>query len=255
MNQNHIVIKTGHTLTILSILLVIVVSVNVLNAQVVTEGLVSYWTLNRATIQDNTVKDTWGSNHGTINGEPRITKGRFGEALEFDGVDDYLQIPDTDTLRIDDTGSIEFWINITQINEYQGIFIKAVTWTGSGYVLRYSSEYQFQGGWEWVDFHEDGELIEGEWSHVVMTTDGETAFLYQDGKLVVSEETTVAASTQPLIIGETLGYYLNGIIDEVRVYDRLLSEQEIKQNMRSKGLSVKDNSNNMTITWATLKML
>ena len=119
--QNHIVTKTGHTLTILSILLVTVVSVNVLNAQVVTEGLVSYWTLNRATIQDNTVKDTWGSNHGTINGEPRITKGRFGEALEFDGVDDYLQIPDTDTLRIDDTGSIEFWINITQINEYQGI--------------------------------------------------------------------------------------------------------------------------------------
>ncbi len=240
---------------ILSIFLLTVVSGNVLNAQVVTDGLVSYWSLNRETIQDNTVKDTWGSNDGKINGEPKITKGRFGEALAFDGVDDYLEIPDTDTLRLDSTGSIEFWINITQINKYQGILIKALTWTGSGYVLRYSSEYQFQGGWEWVDFHEDGELIEGEWSHVVMTTDGETAFLYQDGKLVVSEETTVAASTHPLIIGETLGYYLNGIIDEVRVYDKLLSEQEIKQNMRAKGLSVKDNSNNITITWATLKIL
>lgn len=241
--------------TILSFFLLTVVSVNVLNAEVVTDGLVSYWNLNRETIQANIVRDILGSNHGTLNGEPKITEGKFGEAIEFDGVDDYIEIPDTATLRLDRTGAIEFWINIIQINEYQGILIKALTWTGSGYVLRYSSEYQFQGGWEWVDFHEDGELIEAEWSHVVMTTDGESASLYQDGKLVVSEKTTVAASTQPLIIGETLGYFLNGIIDEVRVYDRLLSEEEIKQNMRAKGLSVENSSNNMTITWATLKIM
>lgn len=241
--------------TILPFFLLAVISVNVLNAQVVNDGLVSYWSLNRETIEANTVRDIWGSNHGTIHGEPKITEGKFGEAIEFDGVDDYLEIPDTASLRLDSTGAIEFWINITQINKYQGILIKALTWTVTGYVLRYSSEYQFQGGWEWVDFHEDGELIEAEWSHIVMTTDGESAFLYQDGKLVVSEKTTVATSTKPLIIGETLGYFLNGIIDEVRVYDRLLSEEEIKQNMRAKGLSVENSSNNMTITWATLKIM
>ncbi len=240
--------------TILSFFILTFVSANVLNAEVVPDGLVSYWSLNKETIQDNTVKDVLGNNHGTLNGEPKITKGKFGEAIEFDGVDDYLEIPDTDTLRLDKAGTIEFWINIIQMNKYQGILIKALTWIGTGYVLRYSSDYQFQGGWEWVDFHEDGKLIEAEWSHIVMATEGESAFLYQDGKLVVSEKTTVAASTKPLIIGETLGYYLNGIIDEVRVYDRLLSEQEIKQNMKAKGLSVKKNSHNMTITWATLKI-
>ena len=240
--------------TLLSICFLTTIPGNVLNAQVVTDGLVSYWSLNKATFQANTVIDTWGSNDATINGDPKVTNGKVKEALEFDGVDDSIVIPDAETLRLGKTGSVELWVKLININEYQGIFVKAVTWTGAGYVLRYSSKYQFQGGWEWVDFHENGKLLEGHWSHLVMATDGETALLYQDGKLVVSDETTVVASTQPLIIGETFDYFLNGIIDEVRIYDRVLSEDEIKQNMNAKGLSVQGSSDKLTITWATIKI-
>lgn len=246
-------IKFLNTLVI-SVLLLTLVSGIVTNAEVVTEGLVSYWSFNQNTIQGKTAKDTWGNNDAEIKGDPKVISGKVGEALEFDGVDDSIEIPDAEPLRLVKTGSFELWVKLTKINEYQGLCVKAVAWTGSGYVLRYSSEYQFQGGWEWVDFHEDGELREGHWSHVVMATDGETAFLYQDGKLVVSEETTVAASTQPLIIGETFDYFINGVIDEIRLYDRVLSEDEIKQNMNAKGLSVEGFSNKLTITWATIKI-
>lgn len=240
--------------TVLSVLLFTFISGNVLNAQVVTEGLVSYWSFNRATIEEKLAKDTWGNFDATINGDPQVIQGKVNEALEFDGVDDHIVISDAEPLRLGKTGSFEFWVKLTTIKEYQGFFAKAITWTGPGFVLRYSSNYQFQGGWEWVDFHEDGELKEDQWSHVVMATDGETAFLYQDGELVVSDETKVAPSTQPLIIGETFDYFLNGAIDEVRLYDRVLSEDEIKQNMNAKGLSVEDFSNKLTLTWGTIKI-
>lgn len=239
--------------TITIVFLLTLTTGNVLNAQVVTDGLVSYWSFNKETIQGETVKDIYGKNDGTITGLPKVISGIVGEALEFDGVDDFVEIPDSEQLRFGNTGSIEMWVKLNKINKYQGLFVKALTWTGDGYVLRYSSQYQFQGGWEWVDFHEVGELQEGQWSHIVMTTDGETAFLYQNGKLVVSDETTVAASTQPLIIGETLTYFLNGIIDEVRVYDKVLSQDEVKQNMNAIGLSIQSSADKLTITWGNLK--
>ena len=240
--------------TVISVVLLTFLSGNILNAQVVTDGLVGYWSFNQATIKEKIVKDIWGNNDATINGDPQVIQGKVHEALEFDGVDDSIVIPDAEPVRLGKTGSFELWVKLKKINEYQGIFVKAVAWTGSGYVLRYSSKFQFQGGWEWVDFHEDGVLKVDQWSHVVMATDGEIAFLYQDGKLVVSEETKVAASTQPLIIGETFSYFLNGFIDEVRIYDRVLSEDEIKQNMNTKGLSVHGSPDKLTITWATIKV-
>ncbi len=42
---------------------------------VVTDGLVSYWTFDRQDIADNTVKDVWGKNDGTIFGDPKVVAG------------------------------------------------------------------------------------------------------------------------------------------------------------------------------------
>jgi hypothetical protein len=133
------------------------------------------------------------------------------------------------------------------------LYYKAAGWAGAGYVLRYSSQYQFQGGWEWVDFHQDGELKEGQWSHIVMSTDGKMAYLYQDGKLIKSQETTVAADAQPFVLGHTLGVFWKGTIDEVRVYDRDLSEEEVSQNMNAEGLSVLSPTDKLALTWGQIK--
>ncbi len=56
-------------------------------AQVVEEGLVSYWTFDEADIGGETLKDIFGNNDGTISGDPKAVDGRIGKALEFDGND------------------------------------------------------------------------------------------------------------------------------------------------------------------------
>ena len=60
--------------------------------RVVTNGLVSYWTFDRQDIDGNTVKDVWGENDAKIVGAPKVVGGRVGEALEFNGSDDYVNL-------------------------------------------------------------------------------------------------------------------------------------------------------------------
>ena len=226
---------------------------NMAKAGLVTEGLVSYWNFNKASIQEGTAKDVWGENDGNIKGDVKLAEGKYEEALEFDGDEDLVWMPDSESLRIDEAGTIEMWVKIAEIQKYQGLFIKAGAWAGPGYVLRYSAEYQFQGGWEWVDFHKDGELKEGQWSHIAMATDGETAYLYQDGKLIKTHETTVTTDNEPFLLGFTVDVYWKGLIDEVRFYDRNLSEAEVNQNMNAAGLDVVSSTEKLALTWGDIK--
>ena len=55
---------------------------DIAEADVVTQGLISSWTFDANTIAGNTAKDVWGKNNGTIFGNPKVDKGKFGEALE-----------------------------------------------------------------------------------------------------------------------------------------------------------------------------
>ena len=52
----------------------------------VSEGLVSYWSFDQETVVGRTVKDVWGKNDGTSEGNPKIVAGKVGDALEFDGL-------------------------------------------------------------------------------------------------------------------------------------------------------------------------
>ncbi|RKY00911.1 hypothetical protein DRP77_10640, partial [Candidatus Poribacteria bacterium] len=83
------------------LILVVIASLGLLTAgraQIVTDGLVGYWSLDKATIEGKTVKDVWGGNDGTIVGDPKIVPGKVGEALEFDG-DDGIEIQGGDELN------------------------------------------------------------------------------------------------------------------------------------------------------------
>ena len=52
----------------------------------VTDGLVSFWSFDRSSIIAENVRDLWGHNNGTIEGNPEIVAGKVNEALFFDGV-------------------------------------------------------------------------------------------------------------------------------------------------------------------------
>ena len=69
-----------------------VFALNATPAPIVTDGLVSYWTFDRKYITNKTVKDVWGNNNGTLIGNPKVVHGQVGEALEFDGIDDFVNL-------------------------------------------------------------------------------------------------------------------------------------------------------------------
>ncbi len=79
-------------------------------AELVTEGLVSYWTLDEADIDGNIAKDTAGPNDGTIYGDPVTAEGKVGETLQFDGVDDYVDCGTDDSLKMSDAFTLESWV-------------------------------------------------------------------------------------------------------------------------------------------------
>ena len=62
-------------------------------AQVVTDGLVSYYTLDKNDTAGDTVKDIIGGKDGTIIGQPKSIKGHLGDALDFGGKPDCVELP------------------------------------------------------------------------------------------------------------------------------------------------------------------
>lgn len=88
--------KIPVSVLILTAMATLICYVNVAESQeYVTDGLIGFWTMDKTDIQGNTVKDMSGEdNHGEIGGDPEIVKGKIDDALQFDGTDDFISIPD-----------------------------------------------------------------------------------------------------------------------------------------------------------------
>ena len=89
----------------------------------VTDGLVSYWTFDKSNISGRKVEDVWGDNNATIKGNPKVVTGQIGEALEFDGSEDYVNLT-----NLGDFGSqvgsstFEAWIKVGHKNDWMVLF-------------------------------------------------------------------------------------------------------------------------------------
>jgi len=187
------------------------------------------------------------SNNGTLidasttnsdgNTPPQWTTGKVNKALSFDGVDDYVNINDAPSLQITNALTLEAWLNFpVGAAGSRGVVQKYPTqdWdymlylSGYGYPSiyfknpagdNYSLEYAID--------HRDGK-----WHHWVGTFDGRYLKIYVDGILRGTRDTggtTIRVTAgQPLHIMHGYGGYIKGLIDEVRIYNRALSADEIK---------------------------
>lgn len=243
-------------LTVFLVMIVMVfVYLSVLEAQqVVTDGLVSYWTFNQADIDGETVKDVFGKNNGKIVGDAKIVQGKVREALEFDGVGSYVEVPDNETLQLWTSHTLEAWIfqmesrssriidkigagtaNGPHLDTHPGTTIR----TCAGNCISTAKTYTLD-----------------EWHHVAVTFDEGDIKLYIDGAVEGEGQvpSPLAGNNLTLKIGaDSNGQNLfRGIIDEPRVYKRALSEKEINQNMKAEGLAVEP-AGKLTLTWGEMK--
>jgi|GEM_PF-2536076 len=160
---------------------------------------------------------------------------------------DYVRIPDSDSLDFTTNFTLEAWINPAQISgQIAAVVAKRRSLNGDGYNLSVVREEAVFGmnddPGDALPIHNFGigspNLIKaGKWQHIAGTYDGQTARLYVDGKLANSAATArkLLNSSQPLLIGQ-LGLPGDarpfiGQIDEVRVWNRALSQPEIQLQM------------------------
>ncbi len=187
--------------------------------------------------------ETENHNNGTLGGDglgtdiPVWTTGAFDTALGFDGVDDYIAVPDNSTLRLREAFTLHVWvkpISSTGVN-WQTILEKGQ----DSYGLYFSNVLRFQvynGGLTPVSI-QTPPVILGEWYHLVSTYskyEGSRK-LYLNGELVASSSHSSNISNS---VNTSLGInrhpnngdaFFNGIIDEVAICNRSLTALEINE--------------------------
>ncbi len=193
-----------------------------------------------------------GGNPGTLNNGVAFADGMVGQAFSFDGVDDYVHVPNSPNLE-PSTVSVEAWVNSSvadQPNRY------LVAKGANGYVAASYALYTgASGGLSFYVYDRDAgfavspsantEIWDGTWHHVVGTYDGASVRLYIDGAEVGSGTPAIIPlgyglpDSNDLFIGAYGGpslFSFSGLIDEPSVYNRGLSATDV-QGLFSSGKS------------------
>jgi uncharacterized repeat protein (TIGR01451 family) len=203
------------------------------------DGLVAEWHFDEGS--GSVLVDSSGNgNDGVIHGATWVER-KYGGALSFDGRNDYIKVPYSESLYIHGSFAIELWV---YIEGNQGTYRELIGNRGSGtrgeysWVMMISPDNEFE---YWVgDPHSTYTLIKGKklttnaWYHVVFIRDAGVGKIYLNGKLDNSMPSIdVGHLTSDIAIGYDIQidkYPFNGIIDEIRIYNRVLTAEEIKQH-------------------------
>ena len=157
--------------------------------------------------------------------------------LYFNGRNAYVKVPDSESLDITDAITIEAWVNLAKITYYPGVVAKqrdTAYWIGTNS----KGVAGFQGviGGNSVDWYPGPTLSLGKYYHLVFTYDGSYMRYYGNGVKTGEAAKTgkIGVSDLPLVIGASINgngnirFFWLGLIDEVRIYNRALSEEEIQ---------------------------
>ena len=210
-------------------------------------GLVGHWKLNEILASSPVLDSSGISSNGTAQNITGIN-GPFNAApifdtdnprsWDFDGVDDYISIGNDADLDLSGGAFTQsVWINsdITD-NAYHGILGNQ---NGAGAANRYPGIWVYQqnkihagfgDGTNWNNFITDAVLEPDAWNHVVVSFDGTTYQAFVNGEEVFSTDNFAGRAPVALDTFEIgrVDNYFDGQIDDVRIYNRGLSDSEIQ---------------------------
>jgi hypothetical protein len=187
---------------------------------ILPDHLVSYWSF------DGNANDSWGTNNGTCTGGtcPTLTtgvKGLVNTAYSFDGVDDWISCG----VPISSSFSYSFWLNQRNLQYWTGLIdgtdLQSVVYT-----------YDFIHWAKSSGLYLDGSSFSlNTWHHFVLTYNISTNVIeiFKDGVFNVNTTPNYPTSSFSIQkLGRVSSYYLNGILDNVRVYNKALTTDEIQ---------------------------
>ena len=200
------------------------------------QGLVGYWNLDQGS--GTIVNDSSGyNNHGTIIGAS-WTIGKINGALNFDGLNDYVDCGNNEILDPTQGATFEAWVYFNQLPSAAKHIMAIAGRSGGGTDLDLQAEtdnrFKFYIGPGVPNVAVSNTVIEtNKWYHVVGTYQAKNNIkIYVNGVLEKTTLITITRNTNSnkFYIGQSCvwpGRFFNGIIDEVKIYNRALSAEEI----------------------------
>jgi hypothetical protein len=210
----------------------------IVNSIPMPQGALSWW---RAAGNPN---DAVSTNHGTLQNGATYGAGEVGQAFDLDGTNDFVQMPDNAAWAFGTNGfTIELWVNFqalgtNTIGEPEAIFVGNDE--GSGAV----NKWFFAVGGGILNFHvnssqDDPVFLAGgtfspqmdTWYHLAVVRSGSNFTFYTNGVslgTVPTTNLTIPNPAAPLTLGQAEGIgFINGLIDELTIYNRGLAGSEI----------------------------
>jgi len=220
----------------------------------VIDGVVGAWHFDEGS--GNITHDTSGEgNDGTIYGGANWTDGKFGKALEFDGVDDYVEVPDSVSLDITDSLTITAWIkplNLTKAKERRFLYkteAYGVFYRGEDYGYRIFFDLYSNGTFYRHAVEQNPHFEVGKWYHIVA--------VYGDGYKRIYENTVllgewsvdfsqIDTTSYPLYIVQH-NSPSNLQIDETYIFNKVLSAEEISDLYNNYGYTTPNYPNKVLV--------
>ena len=198
------------------------ISINFITADIpfsLPENLIDVWRFDEGT--GNIATNSIGAHDGEIFGS-KWNFGVYGDALEFDGVDDVVVVKDYPTFEITENMTFMAWFQPTDTLTNRAFIVKH-----DSFYVSFGEQNQLKFGVQPQDVSvESTDNIRSRWYHFAVTFDGKTMRIYINGQLnsELQNDVSIAPSEADLVIGQ--GF--SGSIDEVRIYNKALSEDEIE---------------------------
>ncbi len=227
----------------------------------INDGLAGHWTFDSEWTDNTTAYDRSGNtNDGALNGGLALADqvtGQVGEALDFDGVGDFVEVPDSATLRpgAGSSWTIVAWARPPNVNQRTTILSKrqdggdfeqygmTIADDASSGVLgkRLTAVYRTNIGTDRL-YDTTTNVADDSWHHLIAVADQPASIirLYSDTVELATDSTNSSGgwptvnNPDPLRIGSHngLGNFFQNEIDDVRVYNRALSAPEIAELYR-----------------------
>ena len=211
-------------------------------AQSASAGPVGHWRFDEGS--GTVAVDSSGKgNDGTILGNAAWVTGRIGSALDFDGSDDIVILDDDPSLDIEDALTICLWVNAPDVVAPNHMVTKQPSGTaGTNYPGNYefrikSNTIQFlhqtSQGTNYSLYQSASPIMAGEWHHAAVSiVEGGFVELYLDGASagsVAQSGTLGVLNDESLRIGGRKdSKFFNGILDDVYIYNRALTPDQIE---------------------------
>lgn len=202
-----------------------------LSAEIWTSSLISWWPADR------NADDIAGINDGELEDDTIFARGVKGRAFSFDGDGDYVALPSQ--ISLSNALTVSAWVKFSEddFDNYQSIF-------SDGSITLIKNGLQEENVIDFDVRFSDGEGATtssmtrhnpGEWIHLVGTFEGSSIAIYVNGELdngaKIAGEIAPGKFEPRIGTGEPRGKTaapFSGLIDELRIYDRALSAEEIK---------------------------